>query len=380
MNKKTFEYKLYQMILESDISDRDRKILLEAGIFQRIGDWFGAGKDLVSAPLGTLFSDAKYSRRLQTAQKNMEKEIQQLKDVGRDAKKDEKQVVIDFLRVFLAGQGISAAALAQKPKETEPSKETGGNISGQELPAGTPVSPTSPDFLQMLAQLIADASGKKVQDVADEANKKKVDAKSMTLTLAQACSKATGVKTDSALKVVTALLKTGHFILPVVEGLIRKMIKSQGDSNLIFERWEQLAGLLNEDAYSNLASKIDSGEISAAEVLVTRMKKYGKELRPSADQMSDLMDKLIAKKAVTPAEAEEAVEAVVDELPATGTAAEQGQTSDMSDADQAEAAEALQKFKAAAAKVRGIVKVEEVDEATLGAILNYFDDLDAIKQ
>lgn len=367
------------MILESNASERDRKILLEANIFQKIGDWFGAGKDLVSAPLGTLFSDAKYSRRLQTAQKNMAKEIQQLKDVGRDAKKDEKQVVIDFLRVFLAGQGISASALAQKPKETAPSNETGGNISGQELPAGTPVSPTSPDFLQMLAQLIADASGKKVQDVADEANKKKVDATSMTKTLAQACSKATGIKTDSTLKVINALLKTGHFVLPVLEGLRQKMIKSQDDSTLMFERWEQLAGLLNEDAYSNLASKIDSGEISAAEVLVTKMKKYAKPKRPSADQMSDLMDKLIAKKAVTPAEAEEAVEAAAKELPAAGTAAEQAPVGPTSPADQISSAEALKKFKAAATAVRGIVKPDEVDNPTLGTILDYFDDLDAIK-
>jgi len=210
MNRKILEYKAYQMLLESNLTDRQRQILIEANILQRIGDFFGAAKDWVDSPLGTLFSDKKLGRRMQTSLGNVKKEVDQLKDIAREAQKDEKEIVAAFISGILKQEGITSSDL-NKSSNTSGNSNQEQSVSSDELPAGKKISTTNKNELrQALVQLLADITGKPIENVADETNKKSIDVKSLVSTIAKQASSKINVPADKISKVVEILFQKGH--------------------------------------------------------------------------------------------------------------------------------------------------------------------------
>lgn len=374
MNRQSLiEYKLYQMILEADLSDEERQALSEANIFQRFRDWFGAVKDWTDSPLGSLFSDAKLGRRLQTSLGNVKKEIEQLKGIAREGNRDERQVIADFINAIAKGENISTSDLT---KSAGGQSAKTGNIPSEELPPGTKVTTTDPQILlSALAQLLANVTGKPLETVAQQANEKKADATTMTSVVAKQASQKTGVDAKIVQNVVNALIKTGHFVM-------ERATKHASDSILI-ERWQRLAGVeLNEApkepdySMNYIIKRIETGEIKRIADIPDVIKK-AKIKKLSPDQFEKVIDAFEKKKAINPAEGEAAkqeLETAMEKLPEVPTG--QG-AKEVSPQDAEKAETALKKFAAAADSVRKEVK--DIDDTTLGTILNYFDELENIK-
>lgn len=380
MNRQTVEYKLYQMILESDLSDEERFALLEANILQKAGDWFsgvsdwfGAAKDWVNSPLGTLFADAKLGRRMQTSIGNVKKEIEQLKKIAKEGGKNEKEVIAAFIKGVLNSENMSTGDLTKSSGGPGPKAK---DISAEELPAGTKVTSADPQILlSALTQLLANVTGKPLETVAQQANEKKVNATAMTSVIAKQASQKTGVAANVVQNVVNALIKTGHLVMESFDDLSINVLTEQTAS----DRLQQLAGLLSEardPEYSlrYVLKRIESGEIKRV-ADISKIIAKAKIAALTDDQYEAVIEALKKKRVITPDQAEEATKELdveMDKLPD-----QPAPGAEVSPEEEKKAEIALKKFAAAADSVRKEVK--DIDDATLGKILNYFDELEDIK-
>lgn len=212
MNRYSLEYKLYQTILESNITDRQRDLLFEANILQRFRDWFGAVGDWANSPLGSMFSDAKLGRRMQTSITNVKKEMQQLRGLAKEAGKNESQVLASFLDGIMASEKITNRDLQAAKGEGPSGKGSTGEIPEEELPPGTKVqSSDKQQLVHALAQILSDVLGKPMEDVAEEANKKKINVTGLINAVSNGVAKHTELKdVDKIKKIIGVLFEKGH--------------------------------------------------------------------------------------------------------------------------------------------------------------------------
>ena len=105
MNDSALRYRLYQVLIETDLTQSQRDHLME-GWVDNLKAFAGAIKDTANVDVGKIFADAKFKRRVKVAGDNITKELQGLKDVAKTANVPE-EVVMGMLNSILKGSGIT---------------------------------------------------------------------------------------------------------------------------------------------------------------------------------------------------------------------------------------------------------------------------------
>jgi len=173
MNDSALKYRAYKALLEADITDEQRQKLIEANIFQKISDFFGAGKDTLTTDLKKIFQNNKLNRRAATAKKNIEKEIAELKDIAKEAGVSE-EAVYDMLNLTLKGSSVSPEEVASPPKADSGGESGTGGSSGAK--PGTTVDTSKPRAaVPAIAAAAAEISGKNPEEAKAQAEENKVD-------------------------------------------------------------------------------------------------------------------------------------------------------------------------------------------------------------
>jgi hypothetical protein len=332
MNKSTLEYKAYLGLLEGKITSEERKVLInEIGFLKKLGvgikSLFQAGGESLGG-LKTLYNNKQFKGLSAETEKEITTSVTQLRKIGTKLQIPDDQINFVISKLLLSSSGINPKefSLAAKNKldndqEEQPSEDIKpGTIPAQEVPTGTKVDPSAANFLQVLTQMIADATGKPMEKVADEVNKKKMDAASLKKYTASLVSKSTGVPADKVLKIFSALMETGH----LSENRNHKSVMSQkNDSNLIFERWQRLAGInsskvLTEsaDALKHALAKIKNNQVK--DILdINQILKDDKKGKLTDEEAQQVVDALEKKNIVKPEEEEKAVEQLATEKQAS---------------------------------------------------------------
>lgn len=262
MNKSVLKYKLYQTLLESDLTSEQKTALVEAGFLQKVADFFGAGKDVLTKDLKALFANNKLARRAATAKKNIAKEIDELKAIAKDAGVSD-EAVYDMLNLTLKDKGVSPQEVATPPKADN--SGGGSQASAGGTPPGKPVDVKSPDAVPTLAKAAGEAAGQDPEKAAEQAEEKKVDAPKATEVLAKAISNSSKVDSGKVSKILGFLIKNNHMVAEgrrVMSLDIKNAIKEIEKSNtekLMLERWNSMSGLnvLNEEADEGKKKKFE---------------------------------------------------------------------------------------------------------------------------
>lgn len=252
MNNSALKYRAYKALLESDLTDEQKNRLVEAGIFQKIADFFGAGKDVLTTDLKKIFSNNKYNRRAATAKKNIEKEIDELKAIAKDAGVSE-EAVYDMLNLTLKAKDVSPEEVASPPKSG-----TGGGDSSsggsQQLQPGKAVKANVGDASSkpaaetpagaLVTNMLANASGADPQKAIDQAKEKDVPFQKAYKNLINKVAEESEEEVVTVKKVLDWLLDNEK-IVPTTKVAFGESAR-RGD-DLIFERWRRLAGVIKED-------------------------------------------------------------------------------------------------------------------------------------
>jgi nucleotide-binding universal stress UspA family protein len=262
MNRDALRYSTYRALLEADLTTEDRNKLIEAGMLDKVMDFFGASKDTMQqfgGGIKKMFSDAKYARRTATAKKNIEKELNDLKALAKDAGQDEA-VVYQVLNLILKDAGVNAEEVASPPKSE------GGSSSSEksQTPSGSPVKASEPESaVPTIAAAAAQAAGQDPEKAKAQAEEKKVDVPKATQVLAKAVSATAKVDAGKVAKIIDFLVKNNHMLAegrrPVSFDMLSaaREVSSRNSQVLTLERWNLMAGMsiLVEEAAPNDAKK-----------------------------------------------------------------------------------------------------------------------------
>lgn len=284
MENSALRYKLYRILLESDLSNDQRDFILESW-FDNLKAWLGAAKDVGQTNIGKMFADKKYSRRIKVAADNITKEIQGLRDVAKDAGRSDEEVY-EMLNAILSGAGAEPEKIEKAAESpSTPETDSKGSAEGQVAP-GAPVQ-FNPSSVSTLVKAAAQASGQDPEEVAAKAEEKKIDAQKATEALAKAISIISKVEAGKVLKIVNFLIKNKHM---VVEGravktadlrkAVNEILKIKNDY-LLIERWSAISGipLLEQEAVpeevkkkfidlkSDIRDSFDEKELSDDDIL-----------------------------------------------------------------------------------------------------------------
>lgn len=422
MNKSTLEYKAYTGLLEGKITAQEHKTLInEFGFLTQLGASLKSLKQAGSQAWGglkTLYNNNAFKNLSVETEKEVSASIKKLRDIGKKLEIPEEELNFIISKLLTSSSGITAQDVVSASKNKIPPAEEDAESSGEqqkpgavpvgEVPTGTKVEPSSPTYMQSLVQMAAAASDKPIENVADEVNKKKINAESLKKLMASICTKATGVPTDSALKVINALMATGH----LTES--SKTQVQQENSSLIFERWQRLAGIAapkgilaeSPGALKYAMAQIRNGKVT--DVLdLNSILKNAKKGKLSNEEAEQVVDELEKKNIVKPEEEQKATEelnAAMEDVPesapeqkpaedkesANDKKPEQNQSSSSTDKANKEkptgndkksqpvekkAAEALKRFKQAADDVQKKLG-DEVAADQIGQVLDWLDKND----
>jgi hypothetical protein len=321
MNKKALEYVAYQAILESNLSSEQKQRLVEIGIFKKIADWLGAGKDTLTKDMSKFMADRKYQRYSTSVMKNIEKELESIMDAA-EKSTGNREVVYDILKAILAKKGLDPQKVAtgsgSPPAEGSSSGEGGGSgesgtSGGGEVKPGIVINPQSSSnpeqIIRIIVQSAAEASGmppekaqQKAEKIADEG---KVDAPKATKLLAQAVAKDTKADAAKVEKIIDFLLKNKHMVTESNRRLSSadlitaiKEIKENSQKALIAEnstkRWQALAGLKSSLLNEETAAPAKEADPKAVEAAKKRFGDVYEDLRKEFKEEEIDDDTLVA--------------------------------------------------------------------------------------
>ena len=430
----SLDYKIYQTLIESDLTDDQKQYLVEIGLGQMLKSVWG-GIKAIPASVADVFKSGMYNVQLVAAQENIKKEVDELRKIGQKLGKGDA-FVNEFLYAIMKGAGLNPSAVGAVGAAS-----SAGGQQGSTLAPGTKIDASDNDALiQALAQILSNITGKPAEEVQQQAQEKKVNSTKMSSVVSVQAAEKIGVPAPTVQKVVSALIKTGH--------LAMEDVRTQNSDSILTERWQKLAGLLTEGnaadqlardikgkkiktpeelekklqgyaafalkdvddnfeqmvdamkssgldmfaardlekkmrttldtlirqkeaesqgtaAFKSLAKKIQDNVINSVEDLEKARKKYSQDKRPTKEEVGKLMDMLVANDEATPQEKEVQV------------ASAEPAGKELSPEEEKKAEVALKKFASAADDVRK--EVPDVDDMTLGKILDYFDGLPSIE-
>jgi hypothetical protein len=266
MNNSAIKYRAYKALLESDLTDEQKNRLVEAGIFQKIADFFGAGKDVLTTDLKKIFSNNKYNRRAATAKKNIEKEIDELKSIAKDAGVSE-EAVYDMLNLTLKAKDVSPEQVASPPKADGGGDSGGSGGGGSQLQPGKAVRANVGDASSkpaaetpagaLVTNMLANASGADPQKAIDQAKEKDVPFQKAYKNLVNKVAEESEEEVVTVKKVLDWLLDNEK-IVPTTKVAFGESARRSDD--LIFERWGRLAGVIKEDSDKQPLDELAPGE------------------------------------------------------------------------------------------------------------------------
>lgn len=292
MNNSALKYHAYKALLEADITDEQRNKLIEANIFQKIADFFGAGKDTLTTDLKKIFQNNKLNRRAATAKKNIEKEIDELKAIAKEAGVSD-EAVYDMLNLTLNAKNVSPSEVASPPK-TDSSSSEGGGEGG--VKPGAPVASAPPEAqVPFIARAAARAAGQDPEKAAEQAQEKKVDAPKATAVLAKALSKSAGVDVAKVEKVLNFLIQNKHMVAEGRKVTTQHILKAAAEiskktnDKMIMEKWNSLSGLniLKEEG-----NPVDPAKKKKFSDVLNDLRKSFKEEEMSDEDLLKIVDAL----------------------------------------------------------------------------------------
>jgi hypothetical protein len=361
MNDAALKYKVYKILLESDISNDQRNLMVELGIVDTIKSMFrGAGKTAGRA--FSVLKDDIAQEKLGSAQKNLKSAIDDLRDIAKKAGKDDA-FVNALLQQLLQSSGTDPQAVASASPEAAAGGSKGKSAGGS---AAAP-APGAPVTTQTITQnpklatvLIAAATDKKASDVAPKVEDKKPDATAITKVVARAASKATGVKDDVVGKVIQTLFDAGKLKLESRKEK-RDILVEQ-----FFGRWGHLAGLYESPKMLKfILGKVERGEIKDVLDLnkpdVIAQMKQQKQGKLTDDELAQIIDALEKKKVIKPSEEGKAKEEIKKAVDAAAAGSEKGQPGKGSSSE-------LSKV------VRDKIKPEEISDEDLGKVIGWVEE------
>jgi hypothetical protein len=291
MENSALRYKIYQTLLEANLSDAQREVILE-GWFDNLKSWLGAVKDTGATDIGKIFANNKFNRRVKVAADNITKEIQDLKSIAKDAGVS-PEVALELLNSILTGAGAEPA----KIEKAAESPSTGGSGSASAETAapksGSPIT-AGDSSVSTIVKAAAAASGQDPEKVAAQAQEKKIDSPKASKALAKAISQQTKTNPEVAEKVINWLIKNNHLLAEggrrISETVILTAAKKSRTitESISVEKWGKIAGLIVEaDDKKKEAAKKQFGDF-----LDDLQKALGAE---NDEEMStEIMDILIA--------------------------------------------------------------------------------------
>ena len=387
MNKQAaIQYKAYKLLLESDLTTEQREALIEIGFIDKIKSFFGAGAE-VGGDLAKVFKDKTYQKQLVASQKNIKKELEDLKAIGAKVGMGD-DFVNQFLQSLMSGAGLDPAKVASaKPTDGEAKSEAGA--TGEEAKPGTSVTPeTLEKNPEVATKVIAAATGRPEEQVAAEIEKKKPDAAALTKLFSTAVAKLSNQKPDLVSKVLGALLSKGHIKLEGktvnTRSALIKMTKEAHtlcENVAVMDRWQTLAGLQNPrsqllyegPATDELLKDIESKKIKSADALKAAVKGYkGDDLKDLESSQAQLIDAVKGDNAFPHFDTDLA--AIIDDLKKGGAAKDEA-----SPQDKKEAEKVKKEFGPAFKDVRAAIKPEEAGDEVLAAVIDAIDQLKAVE-
>lgn len=289
MENSALRYKIYRVLLESDLTNEQREIVLE-GWFDNLKSWLGAAKDTGQTDVGKIFANNKFNRRVKYAAENITKEIEDLKSIAKDAGVAE-EATLELLNSILTGAGAEPAKI-EKAAESPSTGGTGSSETASPKP-GSPIT-ASDSSISTIVRAAAAASGKDPEKVVAQAEEKKVDAPKASKALAKAISQQTKTNPEVAEKVINWLIKNNHLLAEggrrISETAILTAAKKSRmiTESISVEKWCKIAGLIFEaDDKKKEAAKKQFGDF-----LDDLQKELGAE--NNEEMSTEIMDILIA--------------------------------------------------------------------------------------
>lgn len=268
MENSVLRYKIYQALLESDLSDKQREVILETW-FDNLKSWLGAVKDTGATDVGKIFANNKFNRRVKVSADNITKEIQDLKSIAKDAGVSE-DAALELLNSILNGAGAEPAKIEKAAKS--PGTLSGGESSGSSAGTRTVDTATAAEDPGVFSRLLAAMTGKKGDEVAADTEEKKVNAKTLMNNYVSLLSKTSGVDEAKTKKILKALMDGGHIEIGGLPEGFRNRGKNLVLGNVmsrdpVLERWQSLAGLVKESKATDIFKAIKDDKITDADTL-----------------------------------------------------------------------------------------------------------------
>lgn len=279
MNESALRYRIYKVLLESDLTQHQKEVLMEAGWIDNLKAWAGAVKDTGSLDISKVFADNKFKRRVKVAGDSISKELKDLTDIAEKAG-IEKKAVLSMIGAILKGSGITADSLSAAESSTIGSSGGSGSGSssssqGQQLQpgraanvdlgaaAGQPAAATPAGAL--VAAMAGEAAGVDGQQAVDKAKKDNVSFDKAYKALNNKVAEFSGEQPADVKKVIDWLLDNDK-IVPKTSVTFGESITSRNVDNLIYEKWLKMAGVqdgliteVNEESQSVLEYLFEEG-------------------------------------------------------------------------------------------------------------------------
>lgn len=266
MENSALRYKIYRVLLESDLTSEQREVILE-GWFDNLKSWLGAVKDTGATDVGKIFKNAKYQRRVKVAADNISKEVDGLKAIAKDAGVSE-EVAFELLNSILSGVGAEPSKIE---KAAESPSVSGGSVSTSSaaqggVKSGETVTTSNPNAVTTLVRAAAAATNQNPDKVVAQAEEKKINVPKATEVLAKAISSVSKVDAGKVSKILGFLIKNNHMVAEgrrVMSVDIKKAVfelAKRHNDNLILERWNSISGIkqvLKEEADEGKKKKFE---------------------------------------------------------------------------------------------------------------------------
>lgn len=295
-----------RLVREGRLSSTQAGRLEEAGFFQKIVDFFGAASDTVTGDLKKVFQNNKVNRRAATAKKNIQKEIEELKAIAKEAGVSE-DAVMQMLNLTFKDAGVDPTQVSSAPVAS-----TRDEDEAETAAPAKPLAPDSKASVAPLAAAAAQAAGQDPQKAQQQAAEKGIDVPKVTQVLAKAVASSAGTPVELTGKVIDWLMKNKHMQAEGGRALdnatlleaAREAAQLARGSRLQ-ERWGMLAGLpiLEEAApekpAQGAAEKLETAKKQFSEFWDAVLKALGVEDDQEAGmQVADVLIALDALDAV----------------------------------------------------------------------------------
>lgn len=306
MNESSLKYTAYKALLEGEITRDQYDFITEAGLVSRIIKSLRAA----GGAAAKTYKDEAYNDAQQYASQQLQKIVKQIYQAGAKAGQDKSQIdpiVAMILNQAMVDSKIENPALVFKALEkspeaievvSEPSSSAASSGEGGSS-GGAPLTPDTIKSNPEVAAAVAAAvlPDKKEQIVAAVEKGKKIPPDFIYNAIAANASEKTGVKKEVAQKIVMALVDAKRLTVSANIETVLESIRTRRSGNVIFERWQVLAGFRSE----SLLTEVDvPDDIKQALGNDSNAKKFISNLEGDKTVSSGLIKKVKGKLKTSP--------------------------------------------------------------------------------